>query len=100
MKLFDLMVAQGQYTNNEGQEKTRWLKIGTIMTTQAGKKAMKLDCLPLNADWDGWVQMFEPNQDQNNLKTARADAPQQGDGFRPAPQQAPNSGFEDDKIPF
>ena len=80
MKLFDLMVAQGSYTNNAGEQKTRWLKIGTIMTTQAGKQAMKLDCLPLNADWDGWVQMFTPNQDPKNLKTA--DAPKPDGGFR------------------
>lgn len=108
-KLFDLMVPQGEYTDNTGQQKTRWLKIGAIFTTQQGKQAMKLDCMPLNADFDGWVQMFTPNQPADNLKTANAPAPQggyretqpkgQNTGSQPNPNPNPAGEYEDD-IPF
>jgi hypothetical protein len=86
------MYPQGKYTDQNGQEKTRWLRCGAIITTQAGKMAIKLDTLPLApAPVEGgeggiWLQCFEPNQPAGNMHTA---APPQG-GFRqPAPAGAP-----------
>jgi len=121
-KIFDVMAPIGKYNDpNTGQEKTRWLKCGMIVKTQAGKMALKLDAMPVapvTEEGGLWLQLFAPNQDSNNLKTANAPA----EGFRqaappmqgapvpqaPAPAQAPAAApatagfnaFADDDIPF
>lgn len=95
-KLYDIMAPTGKYTDKQGQEKTRWLKCGMVVQTAAGKMAIKLDALPVNPmsndgeDTGLWLQLFEPNQPQDDLHTA---APPQG-GFRqPAPQAAQPNAF-------
>jgi hypothetical protein len=57
-----LMVANGEY-QHEGQTKTRWLEVGSLLEKD-GKQKLKLDALPIKADFDGWVEMFdiEPRQ--------------------------------------
>lgn len=91
-KIFDVMYPAGEYTAQDGQQKTRWLRCGAVIETQAGKTALKLDCLPVGAtseDGGIWLQLFTPNQGDNR-QTAPAGAfpntgqPQQG---APAPYQ-------------
>lgn len=101
--LYEVMCPNGNYTDQNGQTKTRWLKCGAVVSTQAGKMALKLDAIPVapapnqNGDGGVWFQLFEPNQDKQNLHTASA--PQQGtrnqqasNGFRVNPQQNQNTG--------
>lgn len=38
-----LAVANGQYTNREGQLKTRWVNVGVIGVSQNGKEYMLID---------------------------------------------------------
>ncbi len=116
-KLYDVMYPNGQYQDENGQTKTRWMKCGMIVATQAGKVALKLDALPANPapnqNGEGglWLQCFEPNQPDGQRRTANAPT---GGGFRQAaPQAAPQAeaqgrpapvdtgagGFDDD-IPF
>lgn len=90
-KLYDIMAPIGKYEKN-GQEKTRWLKCGMVVQTQAGKLAIKLEGLPVApmpaegaTDAGLWLQCFEPNQPEDNLHTAPAP---QG-GFRQPAMQAP-----------
>ena len=95
-KLYDVMAPIGKYNDpNTGQEKTRWLKCGMVVQTQAGKMALKLDAMPVapvTEEGGLWLQLFEPNQPSDNLHTANA--PQgQPQGFRQQPQQpAPQQG--------
>ena len=74
-KLYDVMYPNGKYNDPEtGQEKTRWMKCGMIVATQAGKVALKLDALPANPspnqNGEGglWLQCFEPNQPDGQRK--------------------------------
>lgn len=60
----DLKVATGNYMKN-GEEKTRWTKIGTMFKKDNGKFSIKLDAVPIHAEWDGWVNLFDPWSDDN-----------------------------------
>jgi len=112
-KLYDVMYPNGQYQDDAGVTKTRWMKVGMIVGTQAGKVALKLDAMPMcpppNQNGEGglWLQCFEPNKPEHT-----ANAPLGGGGFRPQPPQntgqppqqpQPATGmgqFKDDDVPF
>jgi len=38
-----IMIANGKYTAKDGQEKSNWVELGVIMTSQAGKEFVLLD---------------------------------------------------------
>ena len=84
-KLYDLMYPGGEYTDKEGQEKTRWIKCGAIIETKNGKKKVKLESIPV--EFNGWLECFK--DDQNKFANKGA----------PTRQQAPQDEFEDE-IPF
>ena len=46
MVKYELSAAIGTY-QKDGQEKTRWAKIGTVMETKSGKLALKIDTIPV-----------------------------------------------------
>lgn len=48
----EVVAKAGQYTNKEGQEKTRYVKAGVLMETAKGQM-VKLEALPVN--FDGWL---------------------------------------------
>ncbi len=50
-----LKVAGGTYPK-DGEEKTRWLTIGGLLT-DGEKTKIKLDTIPVG-EFDGWVQCF------------------------------------------
>lgn len=54
-KKYDVVVAMGTYVDKEsGEEKTRWLDIGAVFTTENGF-ALKINAIP--TDWDGWAHL-------------------------------------------
>lgn len=61
----DLSVKTGEYQDRQtGQVKNRWLRIGTAFQHDDGGLSIKLDCVPLGQEWDGWVSMFLRDQGQ------------------------------------
>ena len=53
-----------KYTDNAGQEKTRWVTVGKAFHSDRGGISIKFDTIPAGG-WDGWVQLFDerdPNQ--------------------------------------
>ena len=56
-----LKAANGTYQVN-GEDKTRWVTIGAVFKNDQGKTSMKIDAMPVGGEWDGWVQMFEPEE--------------------------------------
>ena len=85
-KIGSLAVPAGEYTNAEGEEKTRWLRIGVLF--QKDKRyVIKLDSIPIGlSEWEGWVQVFAEREDE-------------GGGGRKAPPKKTHD-FDDDEIPF
>jgi hypothetical protein len=69
-KLFDLMYPGGQYTDREGQEKTRWLKCGAVIETKDGKKKVKLESLPV--EFNGWLECFANQPHEQAARTTAA----------------------------
>ena len=76
-----LSVPNGTY-QKDGQEKTSWLNIGHILS-DGQKTKIKLDSMPVG-EFDGWVQVFDIDEDR-----APASAP------APAP-----AAKVDDDLPF
>lgn len=70
----------GTYTNQNGEEKPNWVRVGAVFETSKGL-SMKMDAVPVG--FDGWISFFEPKPK---------------DGSKPA--QAPGNTIEDDEVPF
>jgi hypothetical protein len=52
-----LVVPNGTY-QKDGQEKTSWLTIGSMLKADDGRVKLKLDSMPVS-DFDGWVNVFD-----------------------------------------
>ena len=87
-KLFDVMAAGGRYTDQNGQEKTRWIRCGAVIKNENGNTSLILENIPLglppNEGGAGiWFSLFKPEPKQQQ-------APQQGTGYaQPQQQSAP-----------
>lgn len=54
-----IVAANGKYTNKDGDEKTRWLTVGTLFQKEDGSFSAKIEALPCGPQWDGWLNFFE-----------------------------------------
>ena len=73
-KTGDLMAANGSYTNAEGEEKTRWIKVGALFQRDDGRMSIKLEALPVG-EFNGWLSVFEPREKQPNQQTQQHNDP-------------------------
>ena len=69
-KIYDLVVANGTYTGSDGEEKTRWLRIGGLMD-KGDKKVVAvlephINLAALRDEKTGavWAQCFTPQSRQ------------------------------------
>lgn len=59
----DIAVKVGSYTGQDGNEKGRWLRIGTVFRHDDGGTSIKLDAMPVGVpEWDGWCSVFKREQ--------------------------------------
>ena len=59
-KLYEITIVSGKYTNKDGQEKSRYQTIGSVIETKNGPM-LKLDNIPLlDGGWNGWAYMSTP----------------------------------------
>ena len=58
----DLIAKSGEY-QKDGETKARGTKVGVAMTNKSGGTALLIEQLPVN--FDGWVQMREPQPREN-----------------------------------
>ena len=79
-----IVATVGKYTDNRtGQEKSRYHTLGTVLERPDGSQCIKLDSIPINADWDGWASLYDIDESR--------------DQDRGAPKPPP---VDDDDIPF
>ena len=92
----NLKVPNGTYTV-EGVEKTRWLTVGGLIA-DGDKLKIKLDAMPVSAEWDGWIQAFEVE----DRPTANGGGYPSKPSHRAAPPQPyePRPGDLNDDLPF
>ena len=73
-KVKRLVAGNGTYTV-DGQEKTRWFPIGTMFKKDDGNFTIKLDGVPLGTDFNGWVNLFDFDDDGAKSAPAAKPAP-------------------------
>ena len=63
-----LMVPNGEYKDrNTGETKTSWLQVGVLQhDDDADRYKVKLDCVPVGKDFEGWLQCFEVEPRKGN----------------------------------
>ena len=86
-KIYDAVAIVGTYQDKQGNEKKRYLNVGSVFESDKGLY-MKLDALPVG-DFNGWISFYEPKQ-----RDSQASSEQQ--------QTAPKADFSDmeSDIPF
>lgn len=86
-KTHDILAKTGTYKNQQGEQKNRYTKCGAAFTDDSGQISIKLESVPVSPEWNGWLNLWEPREQQQ----APAPAPQ--------PRQAAPISEQDD-IPF
>jgi len=83
----DLSIKTGEYTDRQtGEQKARWLRIGSVFRHDDGSTSIKLDCLPLGLpDWNGWVNVF-PREERRDEPPTRNAAPPRSAPRPPRPE--------------
>ena len=75
--LKEISIIAGQYKNEDGVQKNRYQRIGSIIETKFGGM-LKLDQIPLiDGGWNGWAYINEPRQEEQSNQ--RQDNQRQGD---------------------
>lgn len=87
-KRYDVVAAVGKYTDQYGNEKTRWQTVGAVLQTDKGH------CL-LIEKWFNPAGLAEPDRPSVMLNLFE---PQPRD--KPAPSQPPPSDDLNDDVPF
>lgn len=72
----DLVATIGEYTNREGEKKKNYLNVGKAFTDEHGRVSLKLDALPVNPEWSGWISLY-PIKDRDDRDTQPAQPRQQ-----------------------
>ena len=77
----DVVFPAGKYVK-DGQEKTRWMKVGILLETDKGMR-IKLDAIPVVTGDSGlWLSVFSKDnkpQSQGGFREKSAPAPAQAD---------------------
>lgn len=69
-KIFDATATIGRYTNKDGEEKKRYVTIGSVFQDDQGRMSLKLDAVPCGPEWSGWVS-FYPVEERGQRSTQR-----------------------------
>ena len=99
-KKFDAVYSE-KYTDREGNEKTRYTNLGSLLERDDGSLTLKLESLPIG--FTGWVNFYEPKAREEGGKGeggSAAPARPQRQAAAPAPAADDLPGFQDDDIPF
>lgn len=80
--VFDAMVKTGSYKDRDGNDKNRWLKIGSVFEGEKGL-SMLLDCVPVGVQAPVWVSFFEikPKGDRAQTDNSGRDDTESGIPF-------------------
>lgn len=76
-KVYDLVAVTGKYMK-DGVEKSKYMNCGVVIEKD-GKLSAKIEGLPVGGEWNGWLSLFEPRQNDQ----------QQGGGQQQRPQSNP-----------
>ena len=60
-KIYDAVATIGKYTDAQGNEKKRYVNVGSVFQNDNGM-SLKLDSVPVSPEWSGWISFYEPKQ--------------------------------------
>ncbi len=88
-KKYDAVCTIGKYTDRQGNEKKRYVNVGSVFEDEQGRLSLKMDVIPVGLEWSGWISMYEPKAKDASPVTEHSEA--KGNAFQPQ---------SDDDIPF
>lgn len=93
---YEVVATVGTYTKG-GEEKKKYQRIGSIFEGDKGF-SLKLDCVPVGQEWNGWASLFEPKENGRDVSANEARQKMHGSEARVAPQARHDD--DSDSIPF
>lgn len=92
-QVYKVAVANGQYTDDQGNQKTRWLHVGAIVENDKGNLSLILNAIPAPTqgnDQQAWfMNVFPVDRNRQSTPAQKTQAPALG-----------QSTDYDDDIPF
>ena len=77
-----------KYQDNQGQEKTKYTKIGVWFENDQGQLSVKLDALPMpDEKGECWLKLFVPQPQDGQQAPPQQQQPQQQRAPQPAQQR-------------
>ena len=95
----DIVATIGKYKDRTtGEEKKQYLTVGKCFTDEQGRQSLKIDALPVNPEWSGWLSLYpvKAHQPQDTLPPGRT----QQRSMPPAPTAPAENYDEDEDLPF
>lgn len=95
----------GTYKDRQtGEEKKRYLTVGTAFSDEQGRVSLKIDAMPVSPEWSGWLSLYPLDEDRQQQQQPRQKYAGDGRAFQLAPKREEDppmsDGMEDDDIPF
>jgi len=60
---WEVVAITGKYRNAQGEEKSRYTKLGVVMENDRGSLSIKLEAIPVG--WDGYAYLNDPKPREN-----------------------------------
>lgn len=86
----DVVATIGKYVK-DGEEKKRYLTVGSAFTSENGSISIKLDAVPVSPEWSGFLSLYPVKQQEQVSRQERQHTQAKSNGYQPQP---------DDDIPF
>ena len=71
-KTHDAVATVGTYKDRSGNEKKRYVNIGSVFTDDDGRQSLKLDSVPVGPEWSGWISFYEPKEREQSDNRGRS----------------------------
>jgi hypothetical protein len=101
-KIYNAVATVGTYKDRDGEEKKRYVNVGSVFENDKGQLSLKLDSVPVGNEWSGWVSFFEPKERDGQQRQGPGRDVSAQEARRPA--QRDNSAVDGpddaDDIPF
>ena len=97
-KIKDLVATIGEYKAQDGEIKKRYLKCGAMFENDEGNQSIKIDGLPVGADWSGWLSLYDPREFNKDSPKTNAPAIDAGPSAQRNIEQVGLR--QDDDVPF
>lgn len=69
---YEVVATVGSYPDKQtGEQKKKYQRIGSIFEGDKGF-SLKLDCVPVGKEWNGWASLFEPKDQGRDVPASEA----------------------------